>query len=222
MHSMSFTKVCMRLAKIRCRPYWRWYLFFLRKASCRVTAIGEVAPDKFVKRSTAQKGDLLCVSGDLGAAYLDWPLTGTWETDLPGKSAVAAWPGRPDLHHRASVKKAEARKDIIDFLEQQEGSTLPPWWMWVTDLVLRYWHIFTNKGNLGVVLLRRRYRSQMKHVRWHWSSARLLQLPHWVGRRGLWTTVCNETGRLAINRFIRADQCDRIYDRYQWRRAHIY
>src|ERR1700712_2147162 len=35
-----------------------------------VTAIGEVAPDKFVKRSTAQKGDLLCVSGFLGAAYL--------------------------------------------------------------------------------------------------------------------------------------------------------
>lgn len=35
-----------------------------------VTAIGEVAPDKFVKRSTAQKGDLLCVSGDLGAAYI--------------------------------------------------------------------------------------------------------------------------------------------------------
>src|SRR5215467_11277935 len=35
-----------------------------------VTAIGEVAPDKYVKRSTAQKGDLLCVSGDLGAAYV--------------------------------------------------------------------------------------------------------------------------------------------------------
>ncbi len=35
-----------------------------------VTAIGEVAPDQYVKRSTAQKGDLLCVSGDLGAAYL--------------------------------------------------------------------------------------------------------------------------------------------------------
>src|SRR5436189_4420211 len=28
-----------------------------------VTAIGEVVPDTFVKRSTAQKGDLLCVSG---------------------------------------------------------------------------------------------------------------------------------------------------------------
>src|ERR1700710_2774140 len=35
-----------------------------------ITAIGEVTPDKFVKRSTAQKGDLLCVSGDLGAAYI--------------------------------------------------------------------------------------------------------------------------------------------------------
>jgi thiamine-monophosphate kinase len=35
-----------------------------------VTAIGEVAPDKFVKRSTANKGDLICVSGDLGAAFL--------------------------------------------------------------------------------------------------------------------------------------------------------
>ena len=27
-----------------------------------ITAIGEVTPDKFVKRSTAQKGDLICVS----------------------------------------------------------------------------------------------------------------------------------------------------------------
>lgn len=35
-----------------------------------VTAIGEVAPDQFVKRSTARKGDLICVSGDLGGAYL--------------------------------------------------------------------------------------------------------------------------------------------------------
>ena len=34
------------------------------------TAIGEATPDQLVKRSTAKKGDLLCVSGDLGAAYL--------------------------------------------------------------------------------------------------------------------------------------------------------
>src|SRR5436309_2502445 len=42
-----------------------------------VTAIGEVTPGKYVKRSTANKGDLICCTGDLGAAYLglfflDW------------------------------------------------------------------------------------------------------------------------------------------------------
>src|SRR5690349_10450354 len=35
-----------------------------------VTAIGEITPDKYVKRSTARKGDLICCSGDLGAAYV--------------------------------------------------------------------------------------------------------------------------------------------------------
>src|SRR6476660_1623037 len=35
-----------------------------------VTAIGEVTPDKYVKRNTAKKGDLVCVSGDLGGAYI--------------------------------------------------------------------------------------------------------------------------------------------------------
>lgn len=35
-----------------------------------VTALGEVAPDEFVKRSTARKSDLLCVSGFLGGAFL--------------------------------------------------------------------------------------------------------------------------------------------------------
>src|SRR5206468_10110970 len=35
-----------------------------------VTAIGEIAAGKIVKRSGAQPGDLICVSGDLGAALL--------------------------------------------------------------------------------------------------------------------------------------------------------
>src|SRR5213080_4502595 len=35
-----------------------------------ITAIGEVAPDKYVKRSTAKKNDLLCVTGFLGGAFL--------------------------------------------------------------------------------------------------------------------------------------------------------
>src|SRR5678815_4827550 len=35
-----------------------------------VTAIGEVAPDKYVTRKGAKKGDLICVTGDLGGAFL--------------------------------------------------------------------------------------------------------------------------------------------------------
>src|SRR5205085_9621757 len=35
-----------------------------------VTAIGEVLPEKIVRRNTAKPGDLLCCSGDLGAAYV--------------------------------------------------------------------------------------------------------------------------------------------------------
>lgn len=35
-----------------------------------VTAIGEVAKNKITLRSKAQKGDILCVTGDVGAAYI--------------------------------------------------------------------------------------------------------------------------------------------------------
>jgi thiamine-monophosphate kinase len=35
-----------------------------------ITALGEVAPDQYVKRSTAQVNDLVCVTGYLGGAYL--------------------------------------------------------------------------------------------------------------------------------------------------------
>ncbi len=58
-----------------------------------VTAIGEVTPDNFVRRSTAQKGDLLCCSGDLGAAYLGLIFLER-EKDLPGKSPGQSRSGR--------------------------------------------------------------------------------------------------------------------------------
>jgi len=79
------------------------------------TAIGEVAPDKFVKRSGAQKGDLLCVSGDLGAAYLGLTLL---ERE---KKIFLESPGvQPDLEGEkyivGRILKPEARKDIVEFL----------------------------------------------------------------------------------------------------------
>ena len=83
------------------------------------TALGEVAPDKFVKRSTAQKGDLLCVTGNLGAAYLGLTLlerekqifleNPNIQPDLEGEKYIV---GR--------ILKPEARKDIIQFFEEKK------------------------------------------------------------------------------------------------------
>ena len=63
-----------------------------------VTAIGEVSPDKYVKRSTAKKGDLLCVSGDLGAAYVGLTIPGKRKKDFSGKPGV-----QPDLEGESYV-----------------------------------------------------------------------------------------------------------------------
>ncbi|MEJ0106508.1 MAG: thiamine-phosphate kinase [Bacteroidota bacterium] len=84
-----------------------------------VTAIGEVTPDKYVKRSTAKKGDLLCVSGALGAAYV-----GLLFLEREKKIYIESPGVQPDLEGEDYVVgrllKPEARKDIIDFFEQQE------------------------------------------------------------------------------------------------------
>lgn len=83
-----------------------------------VTAIGEVAPDQYVQRGTAQKGDLICVSGDLGGAFLGLTLL---ERE---KKIYLEHPGvQPDLEGEAYITgrilKPEARKDIIDFFALQ-------------------------------------------------------------------------------------------------------
>jgi len=84
-----------------------------------VTAIGEVTPDRYVKRSTAKKGDLLCVSGTLGAAYV-----GLLFLEREKKIYIESPGVQPDLEGESYVTgkllKPEARKDIIDFFEQQE------------------------------------------------------------------------------------------------------
>ena len=82
-----------------------------------VTAIGEVAPDKFVKRSTANKGDLICVSGYLGGAFLGLTLL-----EREKKIYLENPQIQPDLEGEdyivGRLLKPEARKDIIEFFEQ--------------------------------------------------------------------------------------------------------
>ncbi|WP_291910740.1 thiamine-phosphate kinase [Chitinophaga sp. CB10] len=114
-----------------------------------VTAIGEVAPDQFVKRSTAQKGDLLCVSGDLGAAYLGLTLL-----EREKKIYLENPKLTPDLENQTYIigrqLKPEARKDIIQFLE--ESDIKPTAMMDVSDgLSSEILHI-CKQSNLGAVL----------------------------------------------------------------------
>jgi len=114
-----------------------------------VTAIGEVAPDKFVKRSTAQKGDLLCVSGNLGAAYV-----GLLFLEREKKIFVESPGVQPDLEGESYVigklLKPEARKDIVEFFEKQD--IVPSSMMDISDgLSSEILHICKD-SNLGCVL----------------------------------------------------------------------
>lgn len=83
------------------------------------TAIGTVVPDRYVLRSTAQGGDLLCVTGDLGAAYLGLQLL-----EREKKIYLESPEVQPDLENQTYVLqrllKPEARKDIIDFFETHD------------------------------------------------------------------------------------------------------
>jgi thiamine-monophosphate kinase len=114
-----------------------------------VTAIGEVTPDKYVKRSTAQKGDLLCVSGDLGAAFLGLTLL-----EREKKIFLESPQVQPDLEDQKYVVgrmlKPEARKDIIEFFAANE--IMPTAMMDVSDgLSSEILHI-CKQSNLGCVL----------------------------------------------------------------------
>ncbi|MBL7745165.1 MAG: thiamine-phosphate kinase [Chitinophagaceae bacterium] len=114
-----------------------------------ITAIGEVAPDKYVKRSTAKKGDLLCVSGDLGAAYV-----GLLFLEREKKIFIESPGVQPDLEGESYVigrlLKPEARKDIIEFFAQKE--ILPTSMIDVSDgLSSEILHI-CKQSDLGCVL----------------------------------------------------------------------
>ncbi len=114
-----------------------------------VTAIGEVTPDHFVKRSTARKGDLLCVSGDLGAAYLGLTLLEREKKIFLENPQI-----QPDLENETYVigrqLKPEARQDIIAFLAEKE--IMPTSMMDVSDgLSSEILHI-CKQSNVGCVL----------------------------------------------------------------------
>jgi thiamine-monophosphate kinase len=114
-----------------------------------VTAIGEVSPNNFVKRSTAQKGDLICVSGDLGGAFLGLTLM-----EREKKIYLENPEIQPDLENETYVVgrllKPEARKDIIDFFEK--NSIMPTSMMDVSDGISSEVLHLCKQSNLGAII----------------------------------------------------------------------
>jgi thiamine-monophosphate kinase len=90
----------------------------LRGFVISVTAIGEVAPDSYVKRSGAKSGDLICVSGELGGSFLGLTL-------LEREKKIFEETGaQPDLEGQAYIVgkllKPEARKDMVEYFAEEE------------------------------------------------------------------------------------------------------
>jgi thiamine-monophosphate kinase len=114
-----------------------------------ITALGEVAPDKYVRRNTAKKNDLLCVSGDLGAAYV-----GLLFLEREKKIFIESPGVQPDLENESYVigrlLKPEARKDIVEFFAK--SGVMPTAMMDISDgLSSEILHI-CKQSNVGCVL----------------------------------------------------------------------
>ena len=120
----------------------------LRGFVISVTAIGEVAPDKYVTRSGAKSGDLICVSGELGGAFLGLTL-------LEREKRIFEETGaQPDLEGQTYIVgrllKPEARKDIIEYFAEE--NILPTSMIDISDgLSSELMHI-CKQSKLGCVL----------------------------------------------------------------------
>ena len=83
-----------------------------------ITAIGEVREEKAVKRSGAQENDLICVSGDLGAAFAGLQILEREKSVFNDNSKI-----QPDFSGKDYILerqlKPEARKDLIEFFEKE-------------------------------------------------------------------------------------------------------
>ena len=95
-----------------------------------ITALGEVIPEKIVRRNTAKKGDLICCSGELGGAYV-----GLLFLEREKKIFLESPQVQPDLEGEkyviSKLLKPEARKDIVEFFE--EKGILPTSMMDISD-----------------------------------------------------------------------------------------
>ncbi|MCS6794454.1 MAG: thiamine-phosphate kinase [Raineya sp.] len=114
-----------------------------------VMALGEVAKDKITYRNTARKGDIICVTGDLGAAYM-----GLQVLEREKQVFLANPDMQPELEGRDYVVRRqlrpEARTDII--YELADLQVVPTAMIDISDgLASEILHLCTQSG-LGAMI----------------------------------------------------------------------
>lgn len=84
-----------------------------------ITCLGCVSKDKIVYRSGAKEQDLICVSGDLGGAYMGLQLLEREKRIFDGKTDF-----NPDFSGKEYILerqlKPKARRDIVELLAEKE------------------------------------------------------------------------------------------------------
>jgi thiamine-monophosphate kinase len=114
-----------------------------------VTAVGEVSNSNFVTRDKAQVNDLICATGDLGAAYIGLQLLEREKRIFLENPKI-----QPDLQQKehviGKILKPEARVDVVEWL--QENKILPTSMMDISDgLSSDILHI-CRQSNVGCVI----------------------------------------------------------------------
>lgn len=114
-----------------------------------VTAVGEVTNDNYVTRDKAQINDLICATGDLGAAYIGLQLLEREKRIFIENPKV-----QPDLQQKehviGKILKPEARLDVVEWL--QENKITPTAMMDISDgLSSDILHI-CRQSNVGCII----------------------------------------------------------------------
>jgi thiamine-monophosphate kinase len=114
-----------------------------------ITAIGQGIKEKLTYRNGAKKGDLLCVTGNLGAAYLGLQI-------LVREKEI--WKEHPDIQPDLEestyliecILKPEARRDMIDLFEKVQ--LVPTSMMDISDGLASELHHICKQSGVGAFI----------------------------------------------------------------------
>ena len=114
-----------------------------------VTAIGQGEREKLVYRNGAKVGDLVCISGDLGAAYLGLQILEREKQLYLDNPSL-----QPDLEQQTylvgRILKPEARKDIIEMLAKND--IVPTAMMDISDGLASELHHICRQSGVGAYI----------------------------------------------------------------------